>query len=769
VELIGRRRELAAVERLLRQGAAGVGGHLVVTGPPGAGKSAFTQASAALARARGIPVHWVAGPSAGRTVGEELLDLAGPPPGDVRPDLDREACGPRLVVVDDLDRAGTDAVESLAFLVPRLGAGPAMVVATAGEPLGMGPELRLGGLAESELAALVPELPADAVHALWLVSGGLPGPALGFAGELIGGDTNDRDAVVRLALTAPSRSGFLELDAGLIRLLEEAASRSLPAEVRARVLARLARQLLGDPSAEARRRALVEEAVALARANGAPGTLAEVLDSGLHALWDPAAARERLTVASEIVELARRAGDPVAERRGLFWRFTALAELADLEAAEAALTAYARAGELAGDAEAVVVVHARQAMLATVRGRFDLAETLTAEVAERGLRIGLADTERLVGSLRGAIAALRGDHAPFVGPLQTQARLRPGHFYEATAARSLVESGREVEAGLELERLLPAVLAGSGPRWIGAVADLAIVASQAGEPAAAEALYGALLPYAGRLVVWGGANTITGPVDDYLGRLAIRLGRAGEAVRHLDAAVALEERIGALPWLARTLAARARAGPDQAGDLARARSIARRLGMDGFASTLGPPDGEWRLTRDGDDWRLEAGTETARLRDLRGLHYLRSLLAAPGQEIAALDLVAGGAGLHVPAGDPVLDDAARRSYRERLAALEERLEAADRAGDAGRAATVEAERAALVAELRRAGGVGGRPRTVPDEAERARVNATRAVWAAVRRVESAAPLAGAHLRASLRTGRFLRYQPAPGGPAHWNV
>ena len=178
--------------------------------------------------------------------------------------------------------------------------------------------------------------------------------------------------------------------------------------------------------------------------------------------------------------------------------------------------------------------------------------------------------------------------------------------------------------------------------------------------------------------------------------------------------------------------------------------------MDGFA--LGPPDGEWRLTRDGDDWRLEAGTETARQRDLRGLHYLRSLLAAPGQEIAALDLVAGGAGLHVPAGDPVLDGAARRSYRERLAALEERLEAADRAGDAGRAATAEAERAALVAELRRAGGVGGRPRTVPDEAERARVNATRAVWAAVRRVESAAPLAGAHLRASLD-------RPVPALPA----
>ncbi|GAB2808096.1 hypothetical protein GCM10027176_11400 [Actinoallomurus bryophytorum] len=777
MKLIGRRRELAAVERLLRQGAAGAGGHLVVTGPAGAGKSAFVHASAALARARGIPVHWVAGTSdgPGRTTGEELLDVAGPSPGGSGPDLDRRARadaggGPRLVVVDDVDRAGADAVESLAFLVPRLGSGPVMVVATAEEPLGLGSELRLGGLAEPELAALVPGLSAEAVHALWLVSGGLPGAALAFADEVAGLD--GPGAVVRLALTAPSRSGFLELDVGLLRLLEEAAGRSLPPEVRARVLARLGRELLGDPSAGARRRALVEEAVALARASGAPGTLAEVRDSGLHALWDPAAARERLTAASEIVELARRAGDDVAERRGLFWRFTALAELADLEAAEAALTAYARAGELAGDAETAVVVSARQAMLATVRGRFDVAEALTAEVAERGRRVGLADTERLVGSLRGAVAALRGDHTSLVAPWQDQARRRPGHFYEAMAARSLLESGREVEAGLELERLLPSVLAGSGPRWIGAVADLAVVASQVGEPAAAQALYGALLPYAGRLVVWGGANTITGPVDDYLGRLAAHLGRPGDAVRHLDAAIAIEERAGALPWLARTLAARARSVGDQAGaaeDLARARSIARRLGMDGFTSTLGPPEGEWRLIRDGDDWLLEAGAETARLRDLRGMHYLRSLLAAPGREIAALDLVAGGAGLHVPAGDPVLDDTARRAYRQRLAALEERLESADRAGDAGRAATVEAERAALVAELRRAGGRGGRQRTAPDEAERARVNATRALWAAVRRVESAAPLAGAHLRASLRTGRFPRYQPAPGGPARWNV
>jgi hypothetical protein len=39
----------------------------------------------------------------------------------------------------------------------------------------------------------------------------------------------------------------------------------------------------------------------------------------------------------------------------------------------------------------------------------------------------------------------------------------------------------------------------------------------------------------------------------------------------------------------------------------------------------------------------------------------------------------------------------------------------------------------------------------------------------VSRVELAAPLAGAHLRASLRSGRCFRYQPVPGGPARWQL
>jgi tetratricopeptide (TPR) repeat protein len=637
--------------------------------------------------------------------------------------------------------------------------------------------MRLHPLTEPELSELLDGLSREQVHAVWLASGGLPGAALTIADQLAGSEEGV-DAIVHLALTTQSSASFLDFDIGLERLLEAAAQRPMPPATRARVLARLARELLGDPAARQRRQALIEEAVTLARADGSPGTIAEVLESGLHALWDPAGAGERLATAAEIIEQARAAGDGTTERRGLFWRFTALAELGQLDNAQTALTEYARASELAGDAEAGVVVLARKAMLATVRGDFDGASMLTDEVAVLGRNAGLADTERIVGSLNAGLVMMRGDVGSLVARWRNMDRRLPGHFFSASAARAMAESGRDEEAALELERLLPTVLAGSGPRWLGAVADLAVVASRADDPAPARSLYQALLPYRGRLVVYGGAATITGPVDEYLGRLATRLGELDQAVAYFDTAAELERRIGALPWLAQTLVSRSRALSARGGgddhraardDLAQARSIAEPLGMRALLGPLEPPVGEWRLSRDGDDWILQAGAERARLRDTRGMHYLRLLLAAPGQEISALDLVAGGDGLPATVNDPLLDDTARDTYRRRLNALGEQLDAADRAGDADRAQAAEKERNALLDELRRSTGLGGRSRAHADAAERARVNATRAVWAAVTRVESVAPAAGGHLRSSLHTGRFFRYQPAPGGPARWRV
>ena len=257
-----------------------------------------------------------------------------------------------------------------------------------------------------------------------------------------------------------------------------------------------------------------------------------------------------------------------------------------------------------------------------------------------------------------------------------------------------------------------------------------------------------------------------------------REGKAGDAIRHFEEAIELEEQIGALPYLAHSLdglatalTARAAAGDAEraAESRRRARAIAERLGLTLLLERLVPAPGEWTLARDGDDWVLTAGGEHARLRDGRGLHYLRALLAAPGRDIPALDLAAGGAGLAAAGTGPVLDAAARDAYRRRLDALAADLDAADRAGDRAAAERIEAERQALAAELRRAAGLAGRNRQASPEAERARVNVTRTLRATIERIAPAAPLAAAHLRSSIRTGAACRYQPAPGGPDRWHV
>ena len=208
------------------------------------------------------------------------------------------------------------------------------------------------------------------------------------------------------------------------------------------------------------------------------------------------------------------------------------------------------------------------------------------------------------------------------------------------------------------------MLAGSGPRQLGAAAGLAFVATQSGDDAAAAQLRAALLPYRGRLALFGGAGMCLGPVSLFTGLLATQLGLLDEAVRSLQQAIAFAEGAGALPCLALSLQAASRAlslrqapGDREKASAyrARAQAIAARLGMSGTLSRRVAAPGRWSLQRDGEDWLLQAGPEHARLRDSRGLHYLRALLAAPGSDIPALDLAAGGPGLTASDAGPLLE------------------------------------------------------------------------------------------------------------------
>jgi hypothetical protein len=176
------------------------------------------------------------------------------------------------------------------------------------------------------------------------------------------------------------------------------------------------------------------------------------------------------------------------------------------------------------------------------------------------------------------------------------------------------------------------------------------------------------------------------------------------------------------------------------------------------------PDGEYRTVA------FEGRVVT--LRDSKGMHDLRALLADPGRERHVLDLRsdpmgpgtgparAAAEGLrHEAAPQPVIDEAARNHYRRRLTELDQQIAEAAGRGDPMAAAQARHERDQLIGQLTAAYGLGGRARRIPDEAERARKAVRRRISDALKRIDNANPTLGRHLRHSIRTGVYCSYTP----------
>lgn len=161
---VGRRRELAAVQELLDRAERGNGGLLVLTWPAGAGKTTLTDAAAASAHRRKLTAFRASGvgTDTGRLMWNQLLRDVGAaqlPDEPTAADLDRAArdlaAGTgRVLLIEDVDRSGGWAVQLLARLASRLATAPTAVLVTSGVPLGLTPELHLGGLSETDLAGL---------------------------------------------------------------------------------------------------------------------------------------------------------------------------------------------------------------------------------------------------------------------------------------------------------------------------------------------------------------------------------------------------------------------------------------------------------------------------------------------------------------------------------------------------------------------------------------------------------------------------------------
>jgi tetratricopeptide (TPR) repeat protein len=581
----------------------------------------------------------------------------------------------------------------------------------------------------------------------------------------------------------------------LVALLEESL-RMLGEEdssLRATVLGSLASALYFSRDEE-RRDALSREAVAMARRVDDPPALARALVQRHHVLWRPGGVADRLVLCDEMIRLATESGDLRVALQGQLWRLVDLLEVGDIAALDGDLERFARKSDQARIPLyrwfAGVVRAARALLDGQLVESLQLADEAATLWHEGPLSLP-AQTHALQRFMVYLETRRLGELAD---TFTTMAREFPAlPAWRSGVALIHAESGRPEEACAQIDSLAARDFADL-PRdsnFLSALASFALVVERLQDPARAALLYPLLLPHADCYVSVGFAAGAYGACARYLGLLAATMGRLDDAARHLEAALAANTKLGSRPLMAHTqcdyahVLIRRHETPRARGLLEEARRTAQSLGLTRLLARIAEPGaGDARpraasgaFRRDGSHWTISYEGRTVRMKHARGYEFLVMLLRSPCQELHVLDLVIGPSAQAESIGRPgqdvqarrdlrsdageVIDAQARVTYKRRLAELQEELEEARGFNDLGRIEPLEAEIDFITQELARAISLGGRHRKVGSAAERARINVSRAVASAVKRITDEHPTLGEHLAATVHTGTFCSYTPDP--------
>jgi DNA-binding SARP family transcriptional activator len=384
-------------------------------------------------------------------------------------------------------------------------------------------------------------------------------------------------------------------DDRLVPLLEEAlaALGDEEIELRARLLARLAGALRDEPTRD-RRDALSGEAVELARRTDNPAALAYALDGRALAIAAPDRGAECLALGTELREVAERSGDTERVMAGHNNRILAQLWVGDVLGVEADLAAASRiARELRQPAQ-LWLFRAVEAMLALAAGRLAEAEELVAQALALGERAQPEVAIPAHAIQRYTLCDFRGtleDVEPALHELVVNYPARP--VFRCTLTRLYARLARLPEAKRLLDELarddfsaLPFDM-----EWLYGMSELAEASALLGDTAAAAALYRLLLPWAA-LNAADPVEGIRGSVSRYLGILATTTKHWKQAERHFEDAAAMNEGMGARPWVAHTQHdyARMLSARDETSDRERALELIaeavttyRELGMKSWA------------------------------------------------------------------------------------------------------------------------------------------------------------------------------------------
>lgn len=182
--------------------------------------------------------------------------------------------------------------------------------------------------------------------------------------------------------------------------------------------------------------------------------------------------------------------------------------------------------------------------------------------------------------------------------------------------------------------------------------------------------------------------------------------------------------------------------------------------------------------KQGSAWAIRFKDETTFLPDSRGAFYICYLLERPGQDILPSEMRAAivnlavseqsprrrasteGKGLSRPASlGTILDAKAKADLQQRLLDIDEEIELDTKAGRG--TSKLEADREAIKAEMRRAAGIGYRPKEMSVQQKKDRDAVCNAVERTLQKLEANAPAFARHLQNSLRLSNICSYIPEP--------
>ena len=357
---------------------------------------------------------------------------------------------------------------------------------------------------------------------------------------------------------------------------------------RAQLLALEAMELSWDLDF-ARRKALIDEALALARSAADIGALAAVLQRAFYAIWSPETLELRRRLAAELADCAATLGDPALA----FWAQNgsvhSFVEHGDLtEARDAAEHAQACADQL-GQPALLWFNCFQRAGLELLHGDLEAAERLAEQAFQLGKGAGQPDAVLIYGIQINHLKLYQGRGDEIIEMVRQGVSAMAGvPSFRGYLAWALCWLGLHDEARPILEQAASDRFehVGSISNTLAALAQYADAAFQASDARAAAMLHERLEPFAEQ-VVWDGP-TGYGHVRMYLGLLAAALGEHQQADEDLQLACEFHESNGMPVWAARgqlgwAEALAARGDPAAASEhAARALELSREHGSGGI-------------------------------------------------------------------------------------------------------------------------------------------------------------------------------------------